>query len=143
MFQVNPMVDDANDETYAPRTDLVVDEERAGVLAKALEDRFDMATDDAAEIAHVVVEQFGAAAEVNDETLDPSVRSIFYTLEAKKILSFRREEYVWENGEKRRGFWWRIRDDALATARSIPILDAEEDVYASLPKDAWTARQHA
>jgi hypothetical protein len=137
------MVDDANDETYAPRTDLVVDEERAGVLAKALEDRFDMATDDAAEIAHVVVEQFGAAAEVNDETLDPSVRSIFYTLEAKKILSFRREEYVWENGEKRRGFWWRIRDDALATARSIPILDAEEDVYASLPKDAWTARQHA
>jgi hypothetical protein len=116
---------------------------RAQVLAQALRERFDMTPEDADEIARVVVEQFGDAREVNDETLDPSVRSIFYTLEAKKLLSFRREEYVWENGEKRRGFWWRIRDDALAPPHTIPVLTSEEDVYAQLPKDAWTARQHA
>lgn len=120
-----------------------VDEARVDLLAQALRERFDMEDEDAAEIAAVVVEQFGQSAEVNDETLDPSVRSIFYTLEAKKLLSFRREEYTWENGERRRGFWWRIRDDALAPVHTIPVLDAEEDVYASLPKDAWTARQHA
>lgn len=137
------MDDELKSEEYAPQSTGIVDEERARVLASALRERFDMADDDAAEIAHVVVEQFGDAREVNDETLDPSVRSIFYTLEAKKILSFRREEYTWENGEKRRGFWWRIRDETLTQTRTIPVLDAEEDVYANLPKDAWTARQHA
>lgn len=137
------MEDDIRADAYAPTPEAAFDEERATILAEALRERFDMAPDDAAEIARVVVEQFGSANEVNDETLDPSVRSIFYTLEAKKLLSFRREEYVWENGEKRRGFWWRIRDDALTPVHTIPVLDAEEDVYANLPKDAWTARQHA
>src|SRR5581483_1448589 len=136
------MEDDTRVEAPAPAPQ-VVDEERVSTLSDTLREKFDMAPDDASEIARVVVEQFGPANEVNDETLDPSVRSIFYTLEAKKILSFRREEYVWENGEKRRGFWWRIRDDALASVHTIPVLDAEEDMYASLPKDAWTARQHA
>lgn len=102
-----------------------------------------MSEDDASEIATVVVAQFGEQAEVNDETLEPTVRSIFYTLEAKKILSFRREEYTWENGEKRRGFWWRLRTEELEKkAVSVPIA-SDEDVYAQLPKDAWSARQHA
>jgi hypothetical protein len=121
----------------------VFDERMRVSLAHALRERFGMSRDDAEDIARVVAEQFGDQTEVNDETLDPSVRSIFYTLEAKKILSFRREEYTWENGEKRRGFWWRLRAEELQKKATIVPIVAEEDVYAQLPKDAWSARQHA
>jgi len=120
-----------------------VDARKHELLARAMQERFGMSDDDATEVAGVVLEQFGDAGEVNDETLDPSVRSIFYTLEAKKLVSFRREEYTIESGEKRRGFWWRLRDEALATAIPVVEVDHEEDVYAALPKDAWSARQHA
>lgn len=118
-------------------------EERRTALVSALRDRFDMAADDAQEIADTIAEVFAGSEEVSDESLDPSVRSIFYTLEAKKILSFRREEYTWETGEKRRGFWWRVREGELAKVKTLVPEGPEEDVYANLPKDAWTARQHA
>lgn len=117
-------------------------EERRQALAEALRDRFDMAAEDAEAIAATLAEVFGGEMEVNDETLDPSVRSIFYTLEAKKILTFRRFEYTIETGERRRGFAWRIREEALQPPGvEIPV-ETEEDVYANLPRDVW-ARQHA
>jgi hypothetical protein len=119
------------------------DASRAAALAAALQERLGMSEEDAHDIASVVLEQFGDQQEVNDETLEPTVRSVFYTLEAKKILSFRREEYTWENGEKRRGFWWRLRAEELEPKTTIVPVATEEDVYASLPKDAWSARQHA
>lgn len=140
---------DTDDESPSTETgpqfdhDAPFDTVRRDALSRALSERFGMSQEDAQETATVVAQCFGDQLEVNDETLEPTVRSIFYTLEAKKILSFRREEYVWENGEKRRGFWWKIRDDAIAPVHTIPVLDAEEDVYASLPKNAWTTRQHA
>ena len=118
------------------------DDERREALAQALRERFDMADEDASEIASVVADAFGDQDEVNDETLDASVRSIFYTLEAKKILSFRREEYTWENGERRRGFWWRIRDEELRRVSLLPQAP-EEDIYLTLPRDVWSMRQHA
>lgn len=106
----------------------------------ALKERFGMADEDAEAIASVVTEQFGAQSELNDDNLDPEVRSIFYTLEAKKLLSFRREEYTWENGERRRGFWWRVRDEELVAIANMSHAVAEEDVYAKLPKDVWARR---
>lgn len=118
-------------------------EEKRAALVQVLEEKFDMSPEDAAEIASTVIEQFGDGAEANDEQLDPSVRSIFYTLEAKKILSFRREEYVTDAGERRRGFWWRVREGELTKTTTLVPDAPEEDVYAALPKDAWTARQHA
>lgn len=137
------MDDETLDDEIALNTEAVLDEDKRDRLAAALRDRFGMSTDDSAEVATVVVSQFGASAEVNDETLDPTVRSIFYTLEAKKLLSFRREEYTWENGEKRRGFWWRLREEEIAPQSVVVPIQTEEDVYANLPKDAWTARQNA
>ena len=140
---VAEFLDEETDAT-AYEHETAVDEAKRDALATALQERFGMSGEDASEVATVVVSQFGEQAEVNDETLDPTVRSIFYTLEAKKLLSFRREEYTWENGEKRRGFWWRLRDEELAPKSvEVPVQSAEEDVYASLPKDAWTARQNA
>lgn len=120
-----------------------IDARKHDALTRAMQEKFGMSEEDAHEVSGTILEQFGDALEVNDETLDPSVRSIFYTLEAKKLVSFRREEYAIESGEKRRGFWWRLREEALATTIPIHIDAADEDVYAALPKDAWSARQHA
>lgn len=133
------------DETLpaTPPSGPFFDEEKRRALVQVLEERFGMSPEDALEIASVVIEQFGEGAEANDESLDPSVRSIFYTLEAKKILSFRREEYTTEAGERRRGFWWRVRDGELTKVTTLVPQAADEDVYSTLPKDAWTARQHA
>jgi len=116
--------------------------ERKAALAIALQTRFDMAPDDAQEIADTLAEVFAGELEVNDETIDPSVRSIFYTLEAKKILTFRRYEYQLETGERRRGFAWRIREEALIPEGTPIPIETEDDVYANLPRDVWT-RQHA
>lgn len=106
-------------------------------LVGALERAFEMASDDATEIADVVLERFSNAEEVDDETLDAEVRSVFYTLEAKRLLSFRRAEYTREDGDRRRAFYWRLRAEALMP----PVLEAggyeEVDVYASLPASAW------
>lgn len=123
--------------------DVPFDDARRDALARAMRERFGMSEEDAQETATVVARQFGDQLEVNDETLEPAVRSIFYTLESKKIVSFRREEYTWENGEKRRGFWWKLREEELQKMTSIPVEAAEDDVYAMLPKSVWSARQNA
>ena len=112
-------------------------EDHREALTGALERAFAMAHDDAMEIADVVLERFTDRDEVDDETLDAEVRSVFYTLEAKRLLSFRRTEYTREDGDHRRAFFWRLRTEALAT----PVVQAgrydDADVYASLPATAW------
>ena len=128
--------------THEPERSETFPEERHAALVIALQERFDMAPDDAHAITDTLAEVFGGSDEVNDETIDPSVRSIFYTLEAKKILTVRRFEYTLETGEHRRGFAWRIREEALAPAGTPIPIETEEDVYANLPRDVW-ARQHA
>lgn len=105
-------------------------------LTAALQRTFEMAREDAREIADAVLERFQGVDEVDDETLDAELRSVFYTLEGKRMLSFRRVEYTREDGDKRRAFFWKLRLDALAAPREVPVL-TEDDVYASLPADAW------
>lgn len=109
-------------------------------LTGALERAFAMQRDDAVEIADVVLERFTEVEEVDDGTLDAEVRSVFYTLEGKRLLSFRRAEYTTEEGDHRRAFYWRLRAEALQP----PVLEAgryeDVDVYANLPASAW---QHA
>src|ERR1043166_6356337 len=87
--------------------------ERRTGLVEALRERFSMDPEGAGSIAEGGAEQFAGGEEVSDDNLDPEVRSIFYTLEAKKLLSFRRTEYTIDTGERRRAFFWRVRDDEL------------------------------
>ena len=112
-------------------------ESHRDALTGALENAFGMEPDDAREIADVVLERFTEVDEVDDETLDSEVRSVFYTLEAKRLLSFRRAEYTREDGDHRRAFFWRLRVEALAP--QVPAAGGydEADVYASLPANAW------
>lgn len=106
-------------------------------LQGALERAFDMAPEDAAEIAEVVLGTFAEKEEVDDETIDAELRSVFYTLEAKRMLAFRREEITREAGDKRRAFYWRLRPEAFERAVQVPVRAETPDVYASLPANAW------
>ena len=107
-------------------------------LTGALEHAFGMEHGDALEIADVVLERFVDVEEVDDETLDAEVRSVFYTLEAKRLLAFRRTEYTREDGDHRRAFYWRLRVEALTPQVPAAGRYDESDVYASLPASAWT-----
>lgn len=104
-------------------------------FTEALERAFSMEHGDAEAIAGVVLERFEGVDEVDDETLDADTRSVFYTLEGKRILSFRRVERTTEEGAHRRSFYWRLRQEALERPVEIPVADM--DVYASLPSTAW------
>ena len=106
-------------------------------LSHALERAFEMEPDDARELADVVLERFSNKDEVDDETLDAEVRSVFYTLESKRMLSFRRVEYTREDGDRRRAFYWKLRDDALSAQEQAAHEAQDVDVYASLPATAW------
>lgn len=106
-------------------------------LSEALERAFEMEPEDARELADVVLERFATADEVDDETLDADVRSVFYTLEAKRMLSFRRVEYTREDGDRRRAFFWKLRVDALERKGEERHEAQDVDVYASLPATAW------
>lgn len=107
-------------------------------LVGALRREFGMPDDDAREIATLVAGLFGEHDELNDDHIDPEVRSILYTLEAKKILSFRREEYTWETGERRRAFYWRVRREALEEPPPTVAEDSRESVYDKLPDNMWS-----
>lgn len=107
------------------------------VFAAALERVFDMEPADARELGEVVLAQFETHAEVPDDVLDSELRSVFYTLESKRMLSFRRVEFTREEGDRRRAFYWRLRTEELpSVGREVPI-ERGEDVYAELPADAW------
>ena len=96
-----------------------------------------MAPDEAGELADVVLERFSNGDEVDDESLDAEVRSVFYTLESKRILSFRRVEDTREEGDQRRAFYWKLRVEALERTAERDARHDDVDVYASLPASAW------
>ena len=109
-----------------------------GALCRA----FEMEPEDAREIADAVLERFAAVEEVDDETLDADLRSVFYTLESKRIVSFRRVEYTREDGDRRRAFYWKLRMESLLHEVPIQTEEADADVYASLPANAWSHAAH-
>jgi transcription initiation factor IIE alpha subunit len=110
-----------------------------GALCRA----FEMEPDDAREIVDAVLERFSASEEVDDETLDADLRSVFYTLESKRMVSFRRVEYTREDGDRRRAFYWKLRMDSLLHEVPIQHEDDDVDVYANLPATAWSHTAHA
>lgn len=115
-----------------PTTDL------RGALARALARAFSMSEEDAAEVAGIVAGQFEGRAEVDDEQVSAELRSLFYTLEARRIMSFRREEYENAEGQKRRAFHWRLRPEVVVELAAPAAQPANEDVYHALPAECWT-----
>jgi hypothetical protein len=108
-------------------------------FTEALAKAFEMDRDEAAEVADAVLARFEGQIEVDDDTLDADLRSVFYTLEAKRMLSFRRVEYTRDDGDRRRAFYWKLRLDQIdgTGVRGVSVPVETEDVYASLPAAAW------
>jgi hypothetical protein len=111
--------------------------ESRSALTDALARTFDMERADAQEIADAVLERFAGGEEIDDETLDADLRSVFYTLEAKRMLSFRRVEYTREDGDRRRAFYWKLRMENIFAPQAHDEHAVEIDVYSSLPASAW------
>ena len=101
-------------------------------LQSAVMDRLGMSQDDAKELVKTISKLFQGAEEIADETLEPQTRSIFYDLEAIRVLGHRRE--VGKEIHKR-FFFWHIRWDNLQVKAKKPA--GEDDVYAKLPASAW------
>ncbi len=108
---------------------------RAQWLEKVLVCTFEMDPQDARLVSGLVIEHFGDKDEVLDDEIPNDVRSVFYTLEAKRILTFRRIEYENEDGATLRGFYWRFHSEWE------PPEDGQNDddanVYDKLPEDCW------
>ena len=107
----------------------------------ALTSRFNMDPNDAQAVTTVVADLFWGENEVNDEDLDKDTRSMFYTLQAEGILTFRRTEYKFE-GATRRAFFWRLTPDALAgelevMAHEAAVVDEAAALYEQLHADLW------
>lgn len=110
-------------------------------LKDALVATLEMASTDAREVAGLVIAAFGGREELDDEELSPDLRSMFYTLEGQRLLSFRREEYRNEDGHIRRAFYWHIRWEDVVRVSQDPggSHQAEGDsVYDELPRGAWS-----
>lgn len=113
-------------------------ESQKGLIKNALVERLGMKPDETTEIVEAVADAFGGADEIYDGNLDPTIRSVFYTLESKRILTFRKEITTGVHGEELRTFFWRVRWDELSNGNAVsanPPLEA--DVYSRLPSTAW------
>ena len=110
-----------------------------GSLTTALEREIGMASDDATEIAGFVAGVFHGGSEVEDGLLSPDLRSIFYTLEGHRLVTFRREERTDDEGQVRRIFFWQLRWENIVASegRAKPEATGSETVYDRLPVDAW------
>lgn len=130
-----------HDDLVALETDAPGLESRFEPFAAALEQKFDMPEEDALATAQIVADTFGNADEVDDDALDAEVRSIFYTLENKDLLTFRREEYTSEGGQTLRAYFWTIRDEELKEiSEELADEASEPGVYDELPGDVWSGR---
>ncbi|PSG97942.1 hypothetical protein BRD56_02840 [Thermoplasmatales archaeon SW_10_69_26] len=134
----------AAEERSAEETDTVtaadLDDpvERAEWLQTVLQRTFEMDEEDARRISGLVVDQFGAKDEVLDDEVPKEVRSVFYTLESKRILTFRRIEYEGEDGMRKRGFFWQFHPEGVEAELETEAADDEDaGVYDNLPEDCW------
>ncbi|PKK85793.1 MAG: hypothetical protein CVT48_03950 [Thermoplasmata archaeon HGW-Thermoplasmata-1] len=103
--------------------------------------RFDMMLEDAAGLATTLENIFDDKDEISDDTIDRSVRSLFYALEQERFLRVRRIEYK-DEGRVLRGFYWSLNNSELekdgfeATAcREIP--EDPSYIYKRLPAESW------
>ncbi|HDQ16400.1 MAG TPA: hypothetical protein ENN45_05015 [Bacteroidetes bacterium] len=111
------------------------------LLVKALKNKFEMAKEDAVELAKTVEKIFDGQEEVEDMNIDKYARSLFYELQRQKLLKQRREEFK-EKGKIIRKYYWSfnndiIREAAYEKAKKDPYL-----IYKKIPKEAWISRSY-
>jgi hypothetical protein len=128
----------AEDEDAASAANLDDPVERAEWLEEKLCEIFEMPAEDARRISGLVIDQFGSKDEVLDDQIPKEVRSVFYTLESERILTFRRIEYEGEDGMTKRGFFWCFHPDQTEEETAAEEETQSESVYDELDEDVWS-----
>lgn len=112
------------------------------LLVKALKNRFEMAKEDAVELAKIVEQIFNGKEEIEDMKIDKYSRALFYELERKKLLKQRRDE-IKEKGKIIRKYYWSFDSREIKTAAyEKPIIDPYQ-IYKKIPKEAWINRSYS
>jgi hypothetical protein len=100
-----------------------------------------MMREDALAVAQVVEEAFAGHSELDDDLIDPQVRSVFYDLQDQHILNIERREYQSE-GRSLRGFFWKVDATEPQLDRWAPgaARDETTELYDRLGDVAWQRR---
>ena len=111
------------------------------LLVKALKNKFNMAKEDAIELAKTVENIFEGNKEVEDMSIDKYARSLFYELQREKLLKLRREEYK-EKGKILRKYYWSFNNDVIREEASKKHKEEKYKVYEKIPENAWLTRSY-
>lgn len=112
------------------------------LLVKALKNRFEMAREDAVELAKTVEKIFDGQEEVEDMSIDKYARSLFYELQRQKLLKQRREE-IKEKGKIIRRYYWSFNDEMIKKAAYEKTMVDEYKIYKKIPSKAWVSRSYS
>jgi hypothetical protein len=110
-------------------------------LTKVLENKMKIEKEEAQSLAEFVLDIFGFEDRVIDNMLDPSDRQLFYFLEGNGIISTGRETISLYDGRDWRIHYWVFNRDLvvrlLKEEETKKKESTEEDIYATLPSEAW------
>jgi len=112
------------------------------LLVKALKNRFEMAKEDAVELAKTVEKIFDGQDEVEDMSIDKYSRALFYELQRQRLLKQRREEFK-ENGKIIRKYYWSFNNDIIREAAYEQAKKDPYKIYKKIPKEAWITRSYS
>ena len=111
------------------------------LFVKALKNKFNMAKEDAIELAKTVEGIFNGEEEIEDMTIDKYARSLFYELQRERLLKLRRDEYK-EQGKYIRKYYWSFNNDTIKEAAYEKYKEGKYQIYQKIPKNAWVTRTY-
>lgn len=124
-------------------------------LSKAIENRLGVDKKEAKRVAGIILDLFGYEDRVIDNNLHFDDRQLFYILEEEGILLSGREKATLYNGREWLTHYWQLNRDAilkfaqgigkksrnvLSTKRQSKNILKGEDIYSSITKEMWNAR---
>jgi len=111
------------------------------LFVKALKNKFNMAKEDAIELAKTVESIFNGEEEIEDMTIDKYARSLFYELQRERLLKLRRDEYR-EQGKYVRKYYWSFNNDTIKEVAYEKHKEGKYQIYQKIPENAWISRTY-
>jgi len=111
------------------------------LFVKALKNKFNMAKEDAIELAKTVEGIFNGEEEIEDMTIDKYARSLFYELQRERLLKLRRDEHK-EQGKYVRKYYWSFNNDTIKEVAYEKCKEGKYQIYQKIPKNAWITRTY-
>jgi TFIIE alpha subunit len=111
------------------------------LFVKALKNKFNMAKEDAIELAKTVEGIFNGEKEIEDMTIDKYARSLFYELQRERLLKLRRDEYK-EEGKYIRKYYWSFNNDTIKEVACEKYKEEKYQIYQKIPENAWVTRTY-